>query len=110
MIDNSSESGTTETEATGEGEENVPQEADAPEMTLDEWKAHQSKSKMRSDFNIRKPNEGVDPRHWKYNVVLKKKQESESEEEDEEEDVRNLIRTDVCIDNRVMCLCSAELD
>ncbi|RLV63826.1 hypothetical protein DV515_00017874 [Chloebia gouldiae] len=47
------------------------------EMTLDEWKAIQSKDRAKVEFNIRKPNEGADGQ-WKKGFVLHK---SKSEEE-----------------------------
>lgn len=46
------------------------------EMTLDEWKAIQSKDRAKVEFNIRKPNEGADGQ-WKKGFVLHK---SKSEE------------------------------
>lgn len=45
-------------------------------MTLDEWKAIQSKDRAKVEFNIRKPNEGADGQ-WKKGFVLHK---SKSEE------------------------------
>ncbi|KAJ7424872.1 SERPINE1 mRNA binding protein 1 [Willisornis vidua] len=53
------------------------------EMTLDEWKAIQSKDRAKVEFNIRKPNEGADGQ-WKKGFVLHK---SKSEELVKEFDV-----------------------
>lgn len=55
------------------------------QMTLDEWKALEKKNRVKTEFNIRKPNEGVDESQWKKTYVLKKK-ESDEEDEDEDED------------------------
>jgi len=65
----------------------VPEEeAVVKQMTLDEWKAQERKNRVKQEFNIRKPNEGVDETQWKKTYVLKKARESENEDEDEEED------------------------
>ncbi|NWW76499.1 PAIRB protein, partial [Climacteris rufus] len=77
------------TEETPEGEEHPPADSEnkeneveevkeegPKEMTLDEWKAIQSKDRAKVEFNIRKPNEGADGQ-WKKGFVLHK---SKSEE------------------------------
>lgn len=80
-------------EASEPAEEAAPtqEEQEPSEMTLDEWKALQSKEKQASAFNVRKPGEGCDNKQWKQTYVLKKKEENEeeedSEDDDEEEDV-----------------------
>lgn len=56
-------------------------------MTLDEWRALQSRNRVKTEFNIRKPNEGVDDSQWrKMTKLAKKPKEEESEEESEEEE------------------------
>jgi len=65
----------------------VPEEdAIVKQMTLDEWKAQEKKNRVKQEFNIRKPNEGVDETQWKKTYVLKKARESENEDDEEEED------------------------
>ena len=72
-----------------EAGETEPAEPEGPkEMTLDEWKALQTKTtdtKTKSSFNIRKAGEGVDDNQWKKTYVLSKKKQLHSEEEEEEE-------------------------
>ena len=56
-------------------------------MTLDEWKAQQSKEKKDAPkFNVRKAGEGadIDPK-WKKATSYRKENVEESEEEEEEE-------------------------
>ena len=76
-------------ESAGGTEEAEPAEPEGPkEMTLDEWKALQTKehdTKAKSTFNIRKAGEGVDDAQWKKTYVLSKKKQPHSEEEEEEE-------------------------
>jgi len=52
-----------------------PVEEEEKVLTLDEWKAQQEASRIKAEFNIRKPGEGcaADPQ-WKKMVVLKKKE------------------------------------
>lgn len=72
---------------TSEANPEVPEEeAIVKQMTLDEWKAMEGKNRFKSQFNIRKPNEGVDDTQWKQTYVLKKPRESENEEEEDEEE------------------------
>ncbi|XP_037945252.1 plasminogen activator inhibitor 1 RNA-binding protein [Teleopsis dalmanni] len=59
---------------------NVPEEEEAKEMTLDEWKASR-KERAKPQFNLRKAGEGEDTSQWKKMVVLTKKKEGDSEEE-----------------------------
>lgn len=61
-----------------------PVEEEEKVLTLDEWKAQQEASRIKAEFNIRKPGEGcaADPQ-WKKMVVLKKKEEEVEEEEEE---------------------------
>jgi len=69
--------------------------ADEPkEMTLDEWKAAQTKTK--AEFKVRKANEGTDTKQWKGTVALQRKKkgdmsEDEYEEESEDEEQVRLI-------------------
>lgn len=67
-----------------EPETTEPQEP--PVMTLDEWKASQTKT--APEFKVRKPNEGVDTKQWKGTVALQKKKKGDtlSDEEDDDED------------------------
>jgi len=64
-----------------------PVEEEEKVLTLDEWKAQQEGSRIKAEFNIRKPGEGcaADPQ-WKKMVVLKKKEEEVEEEEEEYEE------------------------
>ncbi|CAI9727240.1 Hypothetical predicted protein [Octopus vulgaris] len=74
------------TAETTEANPEVPDEEQiVKQMTLDEWKALEKKNRVKTEFNIRKPNEGVDESQWKKTYVLKKK-ESDDEDEDEDED------------------------
>jgi Hyaluronan / mRNA binding family len=61
-------------------------------MTLDEWKAREDAKRVKAEFNIRKPGEGVssDPQ-WKKMFVLSKKERPEEHEEEEDEQVCPLI-------------------
>lgn len=61
-----------------------PVEEEEKVLTLDEWKAQQEASRIKAEFNIRKPGEGcaADPQ-WKKMVILKKKEEEVEEEEEE---------------------------
>ncbi|NXR70976.1 PAIRB protein, partial [Pycnonotus jocosus] len=82
------------TEETPEGEEHPPADSEnkeneveevkeegPKEMTLDEWKAIQSKDRAKVEFNIRKPNEGADGQ-WKKGFVLHKSKSEEAHAED----------------------------
>lgn len=61
-------------------------------MTLDEWKAREDTKRVKTEFNIRKPGEGVssDPQ-WKKMFMLTKKERPEEHEEDDDEQVCALI-------------------
>jgi len=79
---------TTDLNESGEAKKEEEEE-EAKEMTLEEWKALQNQSRMKTSFNIRKAGEGVDDKQWKKGVAYKKvkeEEEEESEEEEEEED------------------------
>ncbi|XP_043097615.1 SERPINE1 mRNA binding protein 1a isoform X1 [Puntigrus tetrazona] len=80
------------TEDTPEGEEHPPADSEnkeneveeikeegAKEMTLDEWKAQQSKERAKVEFNIRKANEGAD---WKKGYVLHKSKAEDASVDD----------------------------
>ncbi|XP_016388427.1 SERPINE1 mRNA-binding protein 1 isoform X2 [Sinocyclocheilus rhinocerous] len=80
------------TEDTPEGEEHPPADSEnkeneveevkedgAKEMTLDEWKAQQSKERAKVEFNIRKANEGAD---WKKGYVLHKSKAEDASADD----------------------------
>ena len=56
-------------------------------LTLDEWKAQQSKEKKEAPkFNVRKAGEGADiDAKWKKATIYRKENVEESEEEEEEE-------------------------
>lgn len=54
-------------------------------MTLDEWKASQTKTK--TEFNLRKANEGVDSKQWKGTVALEKKKKGDHSDDEEEEEL-----------------------
>lgn len=54
-----------------ENEAEEVKEEGPKEMTLDEWKAMQTKERAKVEFNIRKPNEGADSQ-WKKGYVLHK--------------------------------------
>ncbi|XP_016088008.1 plasminogen activator inhibitor 1 RNA-binding protein-like isoform X2 [Sinocyclocheilus grahami] len=81
------------TEDTPEGEEHPPADSEnkeneveevkedgAKEMTLDEWKAQQSKERAKVEFNIRKANEGAD---WKKGYVLHKSKAEDASADDD---------------------------
>merc|ERR1719309_1528358 len=65
-------------------EAKLAREEEEKQMTLDEWKAMQSK-KEGPKFNLRKAGEGsdVDPK-WKKATIYKKENEEEDDEEEEE--------------------------
>merc|ERR1719309_514299 len=65
-------------------EAKAAREEEEKQMTLDEWKAMQSK-KEGPKFNLRKAGEGsdVDPK-WKKATIYKKENEEEEDEEEEE--------------------------
>lgn len=60
-----------------------PKEEEPKTLTLDEWKAQQTK-KEGPKFNVRKAGEGsdIDPK-WKKTTAYRKEKEQESEEEEE---------------------------
>lgn len=68
----------------------IAEEDDTPvqpkEMTLDEYKEQERKNRMKSDFNIRKPGEGVDNNQWKTGFALEKKKKDVSDDDDDEDD------------------------
>ncbi|XP_016335838.1 plasminogen activator inhibitor 1 RNA-binding protein-like isoform X2 [Sinocyclocheilus anshuiensis] len=68
--------------ADSENKENEVEEVKedgAKEMTLDEWKAQQSKERAKVEFNIRKANEGAD---WKKGYVLHKSKAEDASADD----------------------------
>ncbi|KTG41816.1 hypothetical protein cypCar_00017261 [Cyprinus carpio] len=80
------------TEDTPEGEEHPPNDSEnkenevedakeegPKEMTLDEWRAQQSKERAKVEFNIRKANEGAD---WNKGYVLHKSKAEDSSVDD----------------------------
>lgn len=70
------------TESTEQPTEEAPKQ-----MTLDEWKAQQEKSRPRNQFNIRKPGEGdTATSQWKKGTAYRKKLEEENEESDDDEE------------------------
>lgn len=82
-----------ETDAPNVSSEEQPAEVevvegeDEKQMTLDEWKALQTRERAKPSFNLRKPGEGVQTApEWKKMVVLKKKVNEEGQEEDDEEE------------------------
>merc|ERR1719282_1659316 len=71
----------------GAVEEREPVNDEPKTLTLDEWKAQQSKEKKDAPkFNVRKAGEGadIDPK-WKKATSYRKENVEESEEEEEEE-------------------------
>ncbi|GFO39089.1 plasminogen activator inhibitor 1 RNA-binding protein [Plakobranchus ocellatus] len=65
--------------------EQAPEEDPQPqEMTLDEWKALQTQSKLKAEFNIRQAGEGEDGSRWTKGREYHKKHEDESEEDDDD--------------------------
>lgn len=75
----------TESAPAEEAEEEGPKQ-----LTLEEWKKMEDAKRVKSDFKLRKANEGVDTSQWKGARAYRKSEgdeESEEEEEDEEEDV-----------------------
>lgn len=95
-----------------EAAEPVEEDNTAKEMTLDEWKAaRQTQGKAKTDFNVRKANEGADQKQWKGTVALQKKKKGDTDEDDEEyledDSVRgsfsrrfNMVVTVVCLWNK----------
>lgn len=53
-------------------EEKEPKEEEAPQMTLDEWKAKQASQPKNPSFNLRKAGEGENVEQWKDMKLLKK--------------------------------------
>lgn len=75
------------TESTEQPTEEAPKQ-----MTLDEWKAQQEKSRPRNQFNIRKPGEGdTATSQWKKGTAYRKKLEEENEESDDEEEYEEVF-------------------
>lgn len=68
-----------------------PEEEGTKQMTLEEWKKMEEQKRMKSDFKLRKPNEGVDTSQWKgaraYRKSEGEEESGEEEESEEEEDV-----------------------
>ncbi|ESN99489.1 hypothetical protein HELRODRAFT_195159, partial [Helobdella robusta] len=54
-------------------------------MTLDEYKASLESKRVKTEFNIRKPNDGCVDEKWRKMYVLKSKEDDKNEEEEEEE-------------------------
>ena len=71
---------------TGEGEQAPEEDPQPQEMTLDEWKALQTQSKPKTEFNIRQAGEGEDGSRWTKGREYHKKHEEESDEEEDSED------------------------
>merc|ERR1719449_266012 len=71
----------------GAVEEKEPVSDEPKTLTLDEWKAQQSKEKKEAPkFNVRKAGEGADiDAKWKKATIYRKENVEESEEEEEEE-------------------------
>jgi len=77
-----------------EGEDEVTKEEEEPkQLTLDEWKALQTK-KDQPKFNLRKAGEGsdLDPK-WKKAAAYKKEKDHEDEDDEEEENYVYLQRS-----------------
>lgn len=65
-----------------EGEETqAPEDEEAKELTLDEWRALRGERK-KPEFNIRKPGEGEDNSQWKKTFVLDKKKPEDDDDEE----------------------------
>lgn len=58
---------------------------EAKQMTLEEWKKINETNRMKSEFKVRKANEGADMSQWKGAQVYKKKPGADSDDEEEEE-------------------------
>ena len=53
-------------------------------MTLDEWRAQQTQTRTKPEFNLRKAGEGCENTDWKKMFLLKKKPvDEENSDEDE---------------------------
>ncbi|XP_060589254.1 SERPINE1 mRNA-binding protein 1-like isoform X2 [Ruditapes philippinarum] len=69
-----------------------PEDEGPKQLTLEEWKKMEDAKRMKSQFKLRKANEGVDTSQWKSARVYRKSEgdeeseEEESEEEEEDED------------------------
>merc|ERR1712168_550566 len=77
-----------------EGEDEVTKEEEEPkQLTLDEWKALQTK-KDQPKFNLRKAGEGsdLDPK-WKKAAAYKKEKDHEDDDDEEEENYVYLQRS-----------------
>jgi hypothetical protein len=81
----------------GEGDDEAMGDdgAEPKVMTLDEWKAREDPKRVKAEFNIRKPGEGVssDPQ-WKKMFVLTKKERPEEHEDEDDEQVCAMTRPD----------------
>ena len=74
----------------GGAAEDKPKEEEPKQMTLDEWKAQQSKSSAPK-FNLRKAGEGADiDSKWKKAAIYKKEKEDGEEDEDDDDQVVTL--------------------
>ncbi|ESN99083.1 hypothetical protein HELRODRAFT_188995 [Helobdella robusta] len=69
-----------------DGEAEVKKEPEEKQLTLDEWKKLEDEKRVKSQFNIRKANEGCSDPKWNKMFVLKKKEDDEEEEYEEEDD------------------------
>ena len=64
-------------------------------MTLDEWKALQTQSKPKAEFNIRQAGEGEDGSRWTKGREYHKKHEEESDEEEESDDEEETVSREI---------------
>ncbi|EDV93884.1 plasminogen activator inhibitor 1 RNA-binding protein [Drosophila grimshawi] len=70
-------------EQSGEATNNLVEDEEAKQMTLDEWKALKDQ-RAKPNYNLRKAGEGVDNSEWKKMIVLSKKKGIGTEDDDEE--------------------------
>lgn len=73
-------------ESTESGNVEEAEDDGAKQMTLEEWKKQEEQKRLKSQFKLRKANEGVDTSQWKGAQVYKKKTSNDSDEEEEETD------------------------
>lgn len=96
MISLCIDSESTESAPVEETEEEGPKQ-----LTLEEWKKMEEAKRVKSEFKIRKANEGADMSQWKGTQMYRKvagqdDSEEEEEESDDEEDV-SLLFNIVCV-------------
>ncbi|XP_063415837.1 SERPINE1 mRNA-binding protein 1-like isoform X2 [Mytilus trossulus] len=74
-------------ESTESTEQTVAEGEKTPkQLTLDEWKAQEEKKRLKTDFNLRKPNEGSDSSQLKGTAYKKQRNTSDDEEEEDDEE------------------------